>query len=157
MLTREVELALALGEIDSACQLLSEARQLPGGSLKGDLAAEAYALQAFARWDKPTRAIASLERAVEAAPARADLRRLHGNLLRRLGMLKPAASELTEAHCLAPEDPRIAFEALVARLAAGQPGDGIERLAALLPGPEANRARAILAVQEETSSPHSKR
>lgn len=136
------------GEVDAACQLLSQARQSPGGWVGRDVYARAYALQTYVRWDKPARAIGSLERAIEAAPWRADLRRLHGALLRRSGANKQAVAELAEARRLAPEDPQIAYEALLTRLAAGQ-GDGeLRDLAAGLQGQAARRASVLLAALE---------
>ena len=145
-LARKVESALARGDVDTACELLSRARPLPE-PLSTELCARAFAAQAYARWDRPGRALDSLERAIELAPGRADLRRLRGNLLRRLGRIKPAIAELTEAHRLAPDDRQIAFELFLARLVGGERGENLERLVAALDGPEASRAAALLAAR----------
>src|SRR3990172_379998 len=144
LLARKVELALGQGQVDVACDLLSQIKQTPG-ALDRTLCAKAYAAQAYARWDRPGRALASLERAIEMAPKDAGLRHLHGNLLRRLGRIKAATAELAEALRLAPDDHRIAFEALLARMASGDRSEELAPLAAGLDPAQARRASALLA------------
>ncbi|MDO8690123.1 MAG: tetratricopeptide repeat protein [Dehalococcoidia bacterium] len=144
LLARKVESALGQGQVDVACDLLSQAKHI-AGTLDRALGAKAYAAQAYARWDRPGRALASLERAIEMAPEDAALRHLHGNLLRRLGRIKAAIAELAEALRLAPDDRRIAFETLLSRLASGDRGEGLAPLAASLEPASAARASALLA------------
>ena len=143
-LARGVESALAREEVAAACQMLSQTRPSPGGPLDPGLAARAYTLQARQRWDKPSRAIPSLERALEWQPENPHLHRLHAALLRRSGSSKRAVAPLMEASRLAPEDPRIAYEALLTRLAAGDGGADLRDLATRLDGREAHRAAALI-------------
>jgi len=140
----QAQAALDGGAIDTACQVLSQARDASATPQGRQLLVAAYAAQAFARWDKPARALASLERALEVAPDDAELRWLHGSLLRRGGRLRAALPELDQAHRLAPGEARIAFEALLAHLAAGERG---QHLAALASGgaPTADLSRAFYA------------
>ncbi|MBI4317688.1 MAG: tetratricopeptide repeat protein [Chloroflexi bacterium] len=147
-LVRRAESALMRGEADLACDLLSQVRCSPTDLAAAELRARAYITQLFSRWDKPGRALSSIERAIEAAPDRADLRRLHGNLLWRLGRVRPAAVELAEAQRRAGGDGQIAFEALLARMHSGERGGDIAGLAASLEGTAARRAAALLAAVE---------
>ena len=144
-LAQKVESALARGEVDSACQLLSQARPSPAGLLDRELGARAYTLQAYHRWDKPARAIGSLEQAIGWAPESAELRRLHGDLLRRSGSHKRAVAEMAEASRIAPGDPRIAYETLLTRLAAGDRDGDLPMLASVVADPDSHRATALLA------------
>lgn len=138
---RQAESALAHGEVDRACELLSQTRQQPGG----DLYSSAYTIQAYARWDRPKKALASLERAIQAESGRADLHRLRGHLIRRSGDLKVASAELVEAQRLSPGEPRFAFEALLSRLSTGERGAHLREAAASLTAPASNRVSSLLA------------
>ncbi|MBI3974064.1 MAG: tetratricopeptide repeat protein [Chloroflexi bacterium] len=145
-LARQAEALLARGNVELACELLAPVRSKPDNAALRDVCARAYLLQAFARWDRPARAAASVERALEAAPDRADLRRLHGHLLRRTGRSKPAAAELAEAIRLAPASPHLAYETALVKLAAGEPVVSDGRPAALDPA-SAARVEALTAAR----------
>lgn len=151
LLTNRVDSALARHDIEGACKLLSQARQMRKGlsdelnAGDRDLCARAYAAQAYARWEKPTQAIDSLDRAIELVPTRAEFHRLRGNSLRRLGRTKPAVIELADARRLAPGDQRIGLELLLTRLANGDRGADLADEASTLNGPAADSARALVA------------
>lgn len=146
-LATRIESALARGDVDAACQLLSQARPSQGGPSDRKLGARACALQAYQRWDKPPRAGRSLEQAIEWAPESAELHRLHAALLRRSGSTKRAVAEMAEASRLAPEDPHIAYETLLTRLAGGDRDGDLPGLAARVEGPPAQRAGTLLAAE----------
>ena len=144
-LLQQAEVALANGQIDSACQILAQApsaRSTPQGQ---DLLIAAFTAQACERWEKPARALISLERALEVAPTDAELRRLHGTLLRRSGRWRAALADLDEAQRLAPGAQSIALEALLAHLAAGERGPGLVALAAGIGPAAAGLVAALLA------------
>lgn len=140
---RQAEAALAQGVTDGACKILAQARDLRSLPEGQRVAVAAYTAQACERWDRPGRALEPLERALEVAPADAELRRLRGTVLRRLGRLRAAVAELEQARRLAPGDGGIAFEALLAHLAAGDRGPELAALAADS-GPAADLAAALL-------------
>lgn len=127
---RQVETALAGGQIDAACQILAQTHEVRASAHGRELAASAFAAQAFERWDRPARALTSLERALEAAPDDPQLCRLHGTALRRAGRLRSALGELDQAHRLMPDDPGVALEALLLHLAAGDRDQQLVTLAA---------------------------
>ncbi len=150
-LTRRVESALARQEVDGACQLLSQARQQREAFSRElsasdrDLCARAYAAQAFARWDKPTQALDSLDRAIDLMPESAEIHRFRGNVLRRLGRTKLAVEALVEARRLAPEDQRIGLELLLTRMANGDRGADLVDQSSSLDGPMAGVALSLVA------------
>ena len=148
-LARQAKIAVTRGEFDVACQMLSQVRQSPGTSLDNELYLQAYVGKAYSRWSKPGRALEPLQQALRLAPDRADLRRLHGHVLRRLGRLKPALTELKEARRLAPDDRQLAFETALVGLAAGETDD-LANATASLTGAAERRIAALLAVRDRS-------
>jgi tetratricopeptide (TPR) repeat protein len=145
---RQAQAALAAGNVDTACEVLAQVRRalptIEDPALR-DLCRRAYVQQAYARWERPARALESLERALEATPEVPVLHRLRSHLLRRLGRTKPAVAALAEAARLAPEDAVIAYEFGLVQLAGGERDAGAIEPPATLDHPAATRLAALVA------------
>lgn len=126
---RQAESALAKGDVEVACQMLSQVREAQSTPEGRKLVRAAFTAQTYERWEKPARALGSIERALQVAPAEPALHKLRGTLLRRSGRLRAAVAELDEARRLLPGNPSVALESLLTHLATGDRGAQLGDLA----------------------------